>query len=473
MKDMKKIKKTAEEILSAVGGKDNIVSLTHCMSRLRFNLKDLSIPNDEEIEKIDGVLGVVRSAGQLQCVIGNDVQYVFDEINSLRGFVAEQTIDSHKSKEKRTIVTILKNILDGLSESITPILPILITASLFKMLITLFGPIMLNWIQEGDDLYTLFSFVGDAGFYFFPVLLGYTSAKKFNVTPVLGIFLGAVMLHPTFMNLAAEGASFSVLGIPCVPQSYATSLLPIIVSVWVMSYVERMFRKIIPNMFHTVFVPFLSILVMLPLTLCIIGPAGNLLGSWIGKGLVGLSNHGGLLNVFAMVIIGGGWALFVMTGMHQVLIATLVLSISMNGQDALVLPSTIANGGAVFGMCIGAYLRLKDKKEKNLALTHFLTAIVGGITEPALYGVAMKYKRPFLGIIIGGALGGLVAALTHVTCYTLFNSSNFLFVTMLLGGEKSNFVWGIIACLTGVVVSAVVTYFFGFEKDDPRVLREE
>lgn len=286
---MKKYEQIASEILNEIGGKENVTFVAHCMTRLRFNLKDQSKVNQENIKKIEGVLGCQFSSGQFQVIIGQTVEHVYKEVCELGHFEMNKVIDDEpKVKQKLTLKGVGSNIMEALAGCIVPLIPLMMAASMFKMLVAVLGPTMLNILSETDDLYTLFTFVGDAGFYFFPIVLGYTASKKFNVTPVIGMFLGCIMMHPTFTSMAAAGTSFSIFGITCNVQNYASTLLPIILSIWVMSYVEAFFKSMLPQSLKTIFVPFLSIIVMLPISLCVLGPIGSIAGNYICDFLLGL-----------------------------------------------------------------------------------------------------------------------------------------------------------------------------------------
>ncbi|AIQ60840.1 PTS transporter subunit EIIC [Paenibacillus borealis] len=466
MAQNEKIEKTASEVLKAVGGTNNITTVTHCMTRLRFNLKDESVPNAEEIKRIPGVLGTVNAGGQFQVVIGQTVDQVYKSLNSIAGLDNNAQADNQPVEQKRkiTLKSIGSGILDGIAGCLTPLIPLMMAASMFKLLVALLGPSMLGVISESSDLYTLFTLVGDAGFYFFPVVVGYTAAKKFGATPVLGMFLGGIMIHPTLIDIATNGTGFSVLGIPSKIQNYNSTIFPIIMSVWVMSYIEKFIKKYLPNILKSILAPSLTILIMLPIALTVLGPAGSFLGSYISSGLLGLSGVTGFLGI---AIIAAIYEFLVMSGMHIVLITTLILAFSTNGHEGLVTPAAIAASFAVAGMCLGAGLRIKEKEQRSLAIGYFIASLIGGVTEPGLYGVGMRYKRPFIGMIIGGFAGGLYAGIAGVTAYTFIPVASFLAVLGFAGGPTSNLVNGIIAGVIGFIVSAVATYFLGFKKDDP------
>lgn len=240
----------AQAVLQAVGGNKNVKDVSHCMTRLRFRLNDESAANsDEEIKKIAGVLGVVRTGGQVQVIIGPQVAKVYDELCALGGFAAqaaiEENLDAPKVKEKLTPMGVINKIVGAMAGCLTPLIPVLLCCGMFKMLASVFGPQLLNVLSAESTLYTLFTFVGDAGFYFMPIIIGYTAARQFGMTPVMGMLMGAILVHPTLVGLA--GQSFDVYGIPTSVQSYASTMFPIFLTVWLGAYVEKFFRKHIPD----------------------------------------------------------------------------------------------------------------------------------------------------------------------------------------------------------------------------------
>lgn len=288
----------------------------------------------------------------------------------------------------------------------------------------------------------------------------------------MGMFLGAILLHPTLINIANEGISFTVYGIPANIQNYSSAILPSIISVWLMSYVERFLTKHMPDTLRVVLVPTLTMFIMLPITLCAIAPIGYYLGTFISNSIMGLSEFGGIFAILAIALVGASHQFLVMTGMHHVLMAALIMVISATGQDSVILPGTMACGAAVWGMALGASLRIKNKKEKSLSIGYFITAIVGGVTEPILYGIGMKHKRPFIGMVLGGFVGGALLGIFKVTCYSVYPTANLLLVSMFIGGAEGNFIKGIIALAIGFVTSTAATYFLGFKADDPLLQKQ-
>lgn len=473
MTNNEQYKKIADDILKDIGGSENIASATHCMTRLRFNLKDESIPNDEKVRDIPGVVGVNRAGGQYQVIIGQTVDKVYDQIvkdgNLTTAPIVDENLDDPAVKEPFSWKKLGTTILNKLAGSLTPLIPILIAASMFKMFAAILGPTMLNIVSANSDIYRLLALVGNAGFYFFPIFLGYTASKQFGVGPMIPMFLGAIMIDPNMTAIVKAGKAFSVFGIPMTLVDYGNSVIPIILSVWLLSYVEKFFKKIIPSSLSTIFVPTLSVLVMLPVTLTIVGPAGTFLSKYITDGILAIGKMGGIWAILGIALIAAFWQILVMTGMHLIMISTMVLIFAQTGHDSFIDIGAITSSLSVAGMCLGATLWLKNKDEKSLALSYLIASFVGGVTEPGLYGLAIRYKRPFIGMMVGGFVGGLYAGITHVTAFVLVPVANFLALTGYVGGTVNNLVNGIIAAAIAFVVAAVVTYVVGVKEDSEAI----
>ncbi|HEM3707228.1 TPA: PTS transporter subunit EIIC [Streptococcus suis] len=461
----------ARDVISAVGGKENIKQVLHCATRLRFNFINDKIDLDK-LKSVNGVMGAMKVGEQTQVIIGTDVEKVFAEVSKELNFSnqdkGEYYVDENLDR-KLTLKSIGSGILDGISGTMGPVIPAIVACAFFKMVTAILGPDMLKIISPDSNLYTLLSFVGDAAFYFFPVIIGYTAAKKFNVTPTLGILMGAVLIHPTLIQIVTEGKSFDVFGIPLYLSNYASSILPAILSVWVMGYVERFFNKNVPQSIRSVFAPAFTLLVMIPLSLCLLAPAGAFLGNYIVTGLLSLEGYVGFLGI---AIIAALYPILVMTGMHMVLIMSLFQIFATQGWDGFSAPALCYASFSVMGVGIGAFFRLKNKDEKSLAASYAITALVAGTSEPTIYGICTKYKKPFYGLMAGGFVGGLYGGLTKVISATLVPSSSVTAVFAFLGRSNGNFINGIIASIISLVVAAVVTYLFGFDNDEPAVVGE-
>lgn len=454
----------AERVVEQVGGADNITKVLHCATRLRFNLRDMAKADKDALKAIDGVLGVVDANAQLQVVIGPDVDRVYDAVLANTGLEGAGEVDENLDapKQRLTPKGIGMAILDGLSGTMGPAIPAIVACAFFKMITSLLGPDFLNLLPADSDLMKLFTFVGDAAFYFFPCVVGYTAAVKFNVTPVLGIVMGAILIHPTFVAMATEGTSFTVFGIPCNVQNYSSTIIPVILSVWVMGYIERFLNAKMPSAIRGVFAPAITILVMLPISLCVLGPAGAFLGGYLVGGLLALQNVIGPLGI---AIIAGLYPILVMTGMHMVLIVTLFQVFATQGYDGFGGPALVFASFSVMGVAIGAMLRIKNKEQKALAAEYAITAILAGTSEPTIYGICTRYKRPFIGLIAGGFTGGLVAGILGVVSASLVPSSNVVCALAFAGGTQFNLIAGWGCAILSAVVAAAVTYFTGFDSD--------
>ena len=355
-------------------------------------------------------------------------------------------------------------LLDVLASCLMPLIPMLIAASLFKTIAAIIGPDMLGLVNAKDDLYVLFTFVGDAGFYFFPIMIGYTASKRFGCNPILGMFLGAIMMHPTFVALAQGEEAFTVYGIPCHVQNYSSSIIPIMLSVFVFSYIERFFNKHIPEALSAVFAPTLAVAVMLPIMLCVLGPIGSIVGEYISTGLITLGDMGGIMTILAMMLIAALWEYIVMAGMHWLFITTIFMIIAEKGVESVVAPSVLLAAFTVGGMCLGATMRLHGKEQKALGISYLIAQMVGGVTEPGLYGIGVRYKRPFIGMMAGGLAAGLFAAIAGLKVYNFLPVASFLALLGFIGPDMMNVVFAIIGAVLAFVVSAAVTYLLGVDE---------
>ncbi len=459
-------KEIAEKVLELIGGKENISFVTHCITRLRFNLKDMSIVKEEELKAQPGVLGINDTGSQYQVIIGANVDAVYKELCALAQIPEEhgidENLDSNKEKQPLTLKKVGSNIMDYLSGSLTPCIPVMLASAMFKMLVAVLGPDMLGVIAEGQDIYTLFTFVGDTAFYFFPVFVGYNAAKKAGLTPVIGAFLGAMLIHPTVISMVDAGASFTVYGIPAKLQNYSSTILPILLTAWVASYIERFFKRVIPASLKVMGVPLCTTLVTLPLMFCILGPLGGFLGTYICAAIIWIGNT---LGPIGALVIGGLWEFLVMTGMHQVMISQMILLFTENGYDPVVSLGAVSASMAVTGMCLGYFFATKDKDKKSLALTNTVAAFIGGVTEPGIYGTGIANKKPLIGMILGGAAGGLYAALLGVKAFNMVPVANFLALTAYIGGDGAgNIIQGVISGVIAIVVSTISTYIICREK---------
>lgn len=455
----------AERILMAVGGKANITSLTHCMTRLRFTLKDMNLPDQEAVKGIKGVMGAVVSGGQFQVIVGQNVPNVYAALCERTGLQEAVPMgdELERPREKLTLKGAGGSVMAYLSGSMTPLIPVMIAAAMFKTVMVLLGPDMLGLFTAESDLYIQLDFLYDAFYYFLPVFIGATAAKKLGIDPYLGIFAGAILVVPDFAALSGARESLTIYGfLPAPVNSYGQTVLPILLTAAVMRPIYRLFKRIIPDTLSTIFVTFLTAAVIVPLELCALAPLGSILGNYLGSFLIAFGDFGGFI---AVALVAGLWEFLVMTGMHQVLIVFAITTMMSVGYDNFVLLAGNCATWAAFGMALGGALRLREKEEKALSFGFFISGILGGVTEPALYGLGLKYKRPFIPLFLGGAVGGLYAGLTGARVYVM-GATNFLSLTGFVAGGTANTINGIAACLLAMTAAAVFTFFFGFSKKD-------
>ena len=463
----------AQQVLDAVGGKDNITSIAHCMTRLRINLKDESIPNDDEIKAIKGVLGCQWSGGQYQVIIGQNVPKVYDEIVKLGVSAAgsiDENLDQNLEKKPWTAKRAGNAILNYLSKTMVTAIPVMMGAAMFRTIAVIAGPGMLNIWAADSEIYNLFyNWIYDAGFYFMPIYLGYAAAAQLGASRMLGMMMGGILIAPDLITLVTAAAdtgatTTSVYGLPAMLNNYSNTVLPILLCMPVLWQVEKLFKRIIPDMLSTVFVPFLTMFVMVPVSLVVLAPIGSVLGNAIGNFMFSFGNAGGIATVLALTIIAAFWEFLVMTGMHQVLLTLGIMQLLSVGSDSCVMVAGGIAQFATWGMAFGAFLRLREPDERGANLGYFLSGLLGGVTEPALYGCGFKYTRCFAGMIGGGAIGGLIAGIFHVTTYVL-GATNILGIVGFVAGGTFNLVMGCIASAVAFIAAAAISYSFGFTKE--------
>lgn len=464
-------RKIAQDVLEAVGGKENVTSVVHCMTRLRFTLKDSGIPNAKEVKKIGGVLGAQESGGQFQVIVGQNVPKVYDELCALGGFTKKASIDENLDtdlpKQPLTFKTAGQNILNYLSGSMVPMIPVLLAAGLFKTIGVVLGPNMAGVLSADSDLVRTMDMIYSAVFYFMPIYLGYNASRQIGLTPVLGAFLGGMLIEPNFAALATEGTSFSVYGmLPCTPGSYAQTVLPILLTVPVAYLLERFFRTHLPDALLTVFVPFLTIGITLPISLCLLAP----LGSWLGNGFAAffewVATSGGILAIIGGGLLAALWLPMVITGMHVALIGIAQVAFFETGSDSFLLMATTISLWSAFGAEIAAFLKLKREEEKSACVGYLVAQLIGGVGEPFIYGMDFRYPKLFICSIVSSFVAGAVAVALGVTLYVVGTPSSVLSILAFVGGGTQNLINACIAAGAGFIVGFIVTWLFGFTADE-------
>lgn len=454
----------AEQVLAAVGGKANVSSVTHCMTRLRFVLVDESkAADDKTLEAIAGVLKVIRAGGQVQVVIGRNVDKVYDIVCERIGLehAAQPAAEAElpQEKQKLTPKAVANNILGAVSGSLTPVLPVIIVAGIFKMVAVLFGPKNLGLLTAESQLYILCNLVNDAAFYFLPFFVAYSAAKRFKTDPILSMLVAALMLHPTMLDIVAAGEPFKIYGLlPMQLVNYTQATVPVILVVWILSYVHKWVKKVVPDFIRTIGVPMLTTFIMIPLTFCVFGPICNEIMSWVGSAILWMNNT---IGVPTIVVVAAIWPFVIMFGMHVPVMMALLPTWMEMGYDAIVSPATIATNLAGIGVELAYALRAGSRENKELGWTCFVTHVTANISEPALYGIFLRDRKALAWDMLGAAAGGVTMGLLGGKV-TLFSGVGFPFLEFLRFGEYS--VPGAIGMVVAFGVSLALGLVFGFEK---------
>ncbi len=437
----------AKSILEKVGGEQNVSNLTHCATRLRFNLKDNTKANTDAMKALNGVMGVVEKGGQYQVIIGNDVNNVYKEIMKISNLEGKEN-SSEEVDDRKPIA----KVIDTITGIFTPILPAITAAGMMKAVLALLSAFKL--LTADSQTYQVINFMADAAFYFLPILLASSAAKKFKCNQYLAMMLGGMLLHPTFVsmvnNAKEAGTSIGVFGLPISLASYSSSVLPIILGVWFMSYVEPIADKISPKAIKFFTKPLITALVTGVVLLVAIGPIGYIVSDKVGLAIKTLESYASWL---VPTLIGGLTPLLVMTGTHYGLIPIGINNRMTMGYDTIIYPGMLASNVAQGGAALAVAFKTKNSEIKQLASSAGITGVCG-ITEPALYGVNLRFKTPLYAAMIGGAVGGLFLGIFRVCNYS-GGSPGFLTLPSYIGGESMmNFVY---ACI-GAVISVVVSF---------------
>ncbi|BDZ31881.1 glucose PTS transporter subunit IIA [Lactiplantibacillus sp. WILCCON 0030] len=462
----------AHDIIKNVGGPANIKSLIHCITRLRFYLKDESIANTAVISGLDGVIDVTKGSGQYQVVIGPAVNDVYDAViaqlgsqfaddDATKQAVADTTAAAKKQHPQNILELIqhgFGNIIGVMTASMIPVIGILAGSGILKgILAALTG---FKVLSTTSGTYMVLNAIGDATFYFLPVILGFTAAKKLGSDPIVLAIVGGILIYPQIIAAAGKAATaqISFLGIPTHLVSYSASVFPIIVAAWLGAYVEKFLKKVIPLYLRSVFIPILEALILSVIVLVGVGPIITVISKGLADGILAIYNFSPALSGF---VIGGLYQTMVIFGLHWGLIPIVINDIATNGHsylNAILSVTMVAQGGAV----LAVFLKSKDKKLKEISLAAAVSAFCG-VTEPALYGVNLKYKRVFVWASIGSAFGGLITGLLRVNNYALSGSLIGFpaFITPNVG-IGSNFYGYLISHYGTLIISTVLVFLFGF-----------
>ncbi|WP_315072287.1 beta-glucoside-specific PTS transporter subunit IIABC [uncultured Clostridium sp.] len=435
-------------IIKHVGGAENIKDLYHCMTRLRFKLNDKAKFDVEELKKVPGVINTVQAGDEFQLIIGAEVDKYY---NDLLKHGAGKNVERKSIGGKFDFKSAPKAALNMIVGIMAPIIPIIIAGGMVKVILSvcvLFG------MGSNTQNYKILSLISDAPFYFLPFYIANSAAKKFETNQFMAMAIAGVMLHPNFLDLVVSGNGIALFDLPVKAVKYGSTVIPIILVVWFMSYLEKFIERIIPQVLKTMLRPMLLLIITAPLALIVIGPLGAYMGNCIYVVIKTLNEN---VPWLVPTVMGAFSPLLVMVGMHVSITPFAILSVSQFGYETFMGPgmlgSNVAQGGAALAIA------LKEKKEKRqVAISAGITAL-SGITEPALYGVTLKYKRTLVCVMLSGAIAGLYAGVTGVVRYAIA-SAGFLSLPVFIGANPRNIINAVITAVIALVLSFTLTYIF-------------
>lgn len=452
-----KYEKLAKDILKHVGGRENINSVVHCITRLRFQLKDEGKANTEVLKSMEDVVTVMKSGGQYQVVIGNHVSDVYKALIAAGGF--QETEEESASEKKKS------SLIDILSSIFTPILGVLAATGMIKGFNALF--VALGWLSTQSGTYQILNAVGDSLFYFFPIFLGYTASKKFGGSPFIGMAIGGALVYPALSGLKASEPLYTLfagtmfespihitfLGIPVILMNYASSVIPIILATYFGAKVEKSLKKVIPDVVKTFVLPFLTLLIVVPVTFLVIGPIATWAGQFLGQATLWVYH---LSPLVAGIVLGAFWQVLVIFGLHWGIVPIGYNNLAVHGIDpilALIFATSFAQIGAV----LGVWMKTKDRKLKTLSIPAFISGI---------FGVTLPLKKPFIMSCIAGGIGGGILGVFGTQAYMTGGLGIFALPTFISPKEgiTAGFWGAIIAMVVSLIVGFVLTYLFGFTK---------
>ena len=437
----------AADILEGVGGEKNLVGATHCATRLRLRLRDESKADTAAVEKLPGVIAVMQAGGQYQVVIGNDVPQVFAGLGKISRFGNEDSSDEAPAQGN-----LFNRFIEMVSAIFSPILWPLAGSGLLKAFLSMAGTF--GWVAPTNNTYVILSAAADAVFYFLPLFLAVTAARRFKVNQFTSMAIAGALVYPSILALGTPGTPVDFAGIPLVMMNYTSSVIPIIVAVWLQGYLERFLLKFLPSAVRNFLTPLLSIAIMVPLTLLTVGPVTTLAAQGLSAGITSIFAFAPWL---AGAVMGGLWQVFVLFGLHWGLVPIITTELATNGYSLLtgpLVPAVLAQAGAMVAVAI----RSRSAKRRQVAAPAALSGFLAGITEPGIYGVNLPLKKPFYFGIAGGTLGGAIAAAGGSA------SNAFVFPSLLAlpaFTAVGSFAMLLLGTAVAVAVAFVLTFLFG------------
>ncbi|MFI3162237.1 beta-glucoside-specific PTS transporter subunit IIABC [Streptococcus suis] len=455
-----KYRNTALAILKAVGGEKNVLRATHCVTRLRLELKDENIVSDERVKSISGVIGIMKKNGQYQIILGNDVANYYKEFTALGKFDSDSVQQVKKAN-------VLEQVIEYIAGSMTPLIPAMLGGGMIKVLVIVLP--MLGLLKADSQSISFLAFFGDAPYHFMPIFLAYSASQKLKVTPTLAMSVAGILLHPNFVQMVSSGDPLHFLGAPVTPASYGSSVIPILIMVWLMKYIEAVFNKVTPAVTKSFLQPTLVLLVSGFIALVLVGPLGVIVGEGLSQLVEQMHGVAGWLT---LAVLGAIMPFIVMTGMHWAF-APIFLAASIATPDVLILPAMLGSNLAQGAASMAVAFKSKNSNTKQIAFAAGFSALFAGVTEPALYGVTLKYKKPLYAAMIGGGLAGLFVGLTGVKAYLFAVPSLIALPQFIYSEAASNITNAMIAAAISIIVTFILAYFLGIDEETSTVNLEK
>lgn len=452
-------KELAAQLVELVGGVDNITSITHCTTRMRFNLKNKALAETDKIKALKGVLGVADQSGQYQVILGENLFSVFEEVSKNYDIEKDDIVDEFheedlKSTEEKNFKYYVLQVSQFLSSSLAPFITVLFGAGMLRVITSLavyFWPDIAN-----SSTYILYNHLAQVPFYFMPILVAYGAARTLKSNPAFAITMAAMLVYPSWESMVSAGDPVNIFGIPVTLITYSSTLLPAIFSAILLAYLEKFFYKVIPGVLKSVFAPLCTLAVAFPIVMCILGPIGNIVGGYVVSAFVWIeATFGGLgVGIFAAL-----FPFLVMMGVNMLTVAPMTELFTRMGYDNFFRPGYIIHNVAEGGACLGVFLRAKNKDLKSAALSAAIGAIISGVSEPSIYGIMIPFRRPLIGVMAGALVGGSIAGFMGAKAFSMGYSS-----VLTIPIFESTMLAITIGIIVSIVVSAVISFVLGVDE---------
>lgn len=438
----------ARSIVEGVGGKSNIISVTHCYTRLRFKLKDEALANTKALKSTEGVISVLQAGGQYQIVIGNAVSDVYKEVCLAADIINDESVEIQQEEKQ----SLMNSLISVVTKVFIPVLGVMAALGMLKGLLSILT--FAGVLTTDSSTYTILWALADSLFFFFPIILGYTAAKRFGLDEITGLVLGASMLYPTLLG-SSEALHNSFLGIPVVMPGagdYSSSVFPVIIAVWFAAKIQKFVKPKLGNAVKSFMTPLIVLVITFPVTLIVIGPVTTILSDWIGRGILAIYD---VSPVLMGLILGGIWQILIMFGLHWGLVPLAINNVVTLGYD-LLSPATMGGFSSQAGMTLGIMLKTKDKKLKGICAPAVISAVFG-ITEPAIYGITLPRKKPYIATCIVSGIVGALACMMGAKTYSMGASGIFIWPTFAdPNGGTLTLMFGVIALTVGSFLVSMI-----------------